>query len=317
MPVYPGALSGTFVSDAEPHRWTIVFSAGLSYHVAGAGDAWEDFRPRFAIAGRTAGGPSNIIAYSTPVHEGRAMGAISEVSETFRPRHSIPVRVTHWLITLAFLALLVTGVEIVISHPRFYWGETGNVNTRPLFKLPIPSSRVAVPTGYGYVLPDQNGWSRYLHFEAAWLAVFTGLFYVALGFFRGHFRRNLLPALTDLSSRSLAADLVRPLRFRRPSEEEAWSYNTLQRLTYLLVIFVLFPVIIWTGLAMSPGITSAIPAAVTVLGGQQSARTLHFFVSILLVVFLLVHVFMVYLAGFRKRTGAMITGRLSHPRERT
>jgi thiosulfate reductase cytochrome b subunit len=222
--------------------------------------------------------------------------------------------VTHWLITLAFLALLVTGVEILISHPRFYWGETGNVNTRPLFKLPIPSSRVAVPTGYGYVLPDQNGWSRYLHFEAAWLAVFTGLFYVALGFFRGHFRRNLLPALTDLSPQRLIA---RNLRFRRPSKEEDWSYNPLQRLTYLLVIFVLFPVIIWTGLAMSPGITSAIPAAVTVLGGQQSARTLHFFVSILLVVFLLVHVFMVYLAGFRKRTGAMITGRLSHPRERT
>ena len=108
-------------------RW-IVFSAGLSY-------------PVVAIASRTAGGPSNIISYPFPVHEGRAMGAISEVTETFRPRHSISVRVTHWLITLAFLALLVSGVELIISHPRFYWGETGNVNTRPLFKLPIPSSR--------------------------------------------------------------------------------------------------------------------------------------------------------------------------------
>ena len=85
-------------------------------------------------------------------------------------RHSALVRVTHWITTLCFLALLVSGVEIVISHPRFYWGETGNDLDAPLFKLPIPSSRALVPTGYGYVLPDQNGWSRYLHFQAAWVA---------------------------------------------------------------------------------------------------------------------------------------------------
>ena len=99
---------------------------------------------------------------------------------TVTSRHSAVVRVTHWITTLCFLALLVSGVEILISHPRFYWGETGNVLTPPLFKLPIPASRATVPTGYGYVLPDQNGWSRYLHFQAAWLAVLTGLLYVSL-----------------------------------------------------------------------------------------------------------------------------------------
>jgi hypothetical protein len=87
------------------------------------------------------------------------------------PRHSALVRVTHWITTLCFFALLVSGIEIVISHPRFYWGETGTVLTTPLFQLPIPSSRRLVPTGYGYVLPDQNGWSRAQHFEAAWIAV--------------------------------------------------------------------------------------------------------------------------------------------------
>jgi len=91
----------------------------------------------------------------------------------------------------------------------------------------------------------------------------------------------------------------------------------LQRLTYLLVIFVLFPLVIWTGLAMSPAVASAIPAAVTVLGGQQSARTIHFFVSGFLVLFLLVHVLMVCLAGFRNRVGAMITGRPTERMERT
>ena len=236
--------------------------------------------------------------------------------EILRPRHSAVVRVTHWLITLSFLALLVTGVEILISHPRFYWGEIGNVNTSPLFTLPIPSSRDTVITGYGYVLPDQNGWSRYLHFEAAWVAVLTGLLYVAFGFFKGHFRRNLLPAPSDLSATRLAIDIARHLRFGRPSDEEAWSYNVLQRLTYLLVIFVLFPLVIWTGLAMSPAIESVFPALVTVLGGRQSARTIHFFVSICLVLFLLVHVLMVYLAGFRNRVAAMTIGRLPKPMER-
>jgi thiosulfate reductase cytochrome b subunit len=99
------------------------------------------------------------------------------------------------------------------------------------------------------------------------------------------------------------------LRFRRPGLEDAWSYNPVQRIAYLLVIFVLFPIVVWTGLAMSPGFVSAVPAAVTLLGGQQSARTLHFFVSAALAVFLLVHVAMVIRAGFRSRVRAMITGR--------
>jgi thiosulfate reductase cytochrome b subunit len=195
------------------------------------------------------------------------------------PRHALFVRVTHWVTALCFFALLITGIEILISHPRFYWGEIGNVLTRPLFKIPIPASRATVPTGYSFRLPDQNGWSRALHFQAAWFAVLTGLLYVVLGAVCGHFRKN------------------------------AQSYNPIQRLTYLLVIFGLFPLVIWTGLAMSPAITSVFPPVVTVLGGQQSARTIHFFVSILLLLFVLVHVTMVYRAGFWKLTRAMITGR--------
>ena len=107
------------------------------------------------------------------------------------------------------------------------------------------------------------------------------------------------------------------LRFERPSAAEAWSYNLLQRLSYLFVIFFLFPLVIWTGLAMSPGFVSAVPATVTLLGGQQSARTIHFFVSLALVLFLLVHVVMVFVAGFRSRMRAMITGRAGGGVERT
>jgi thiosulfate reductase cytochrome b subunit len=252
-----------------------------------------------------------------------AMGIPAQIEVTdqpataVRPRHPALVRVTHWLTAIAFLALLITGVEILLSHPRLYWGEDGNVNTKPLIRFPVPSSRDMVPTGYGYVLPDQNGWSRYLHFQSAWLLVLTGVVYLAYGILGGHFWRNLLPVSSELAPRSIGGVIAGHLRFKRPSENEAWSYNVLQRLSYLLVIFVLIPLVIWTGLVLSPAVESAVPWAVTLLGGHQSARTLHFFVTVLLVLFLLVHVFMVWMAGFRKRVGAMITGRATAPLERT
>jgi len=238
-------------------------------------------------------------------------------SATDTPRHSGVVRVTHWITTLCFFALLVTGIEILISHPRFYWGETGNVLTPSLFDLPIPASRGSVKTGYGFVLPDQNGWSRSLHFQAAWVAVFAGLLYAVSGLLAGHFRKNLFPARGHLSWRALSETIANHLRFKPPVEAQAGSYNVLQRLTYLLVIFVLFPLMIWTGLAMSPGFTAAFPATVTVFGGQQSARTIHFFVTVALVLFLLVHILMVWLAGFGNRMRAMITGHPGPPKERS
>lgn len=233
--------------------------------------------------------------------------ASSAPARDLLPRHGALVRTTHWIIAAAFAALLITGIEILTSHPRFYWGDTGNVGMTPLFQFPIPSSRDTVPTGYGYVLPDQNGWSRYLHFESAWIAVLAGMLYVAWGLAAGHFRRNLLPQPGSLSWTALRAHL----NFRRrPGSEDAWSYNPVQRITYLFVIFVLFPLAVWTGLAMSPAFVSAVPRAVILLGGDQSARTLHLFVSAALLLFVLLHLLMVILAGFASRVLAMITGRV-------
>src|SRR5450631_2509873 len=128
--------------------------------------------------------------------------AASVPATTVRTRHSALVRVTHWITVVSFCALLISGVEILISHPRFYWGEAGNALTPPLFKIPIPSSRATVPTGYGYVLPDQNGWSRYLHFQAAWAVVLTGLVYAIAGLWTSHFRNNLFPPPADRKWRS-------------------------------------------------------------------------------------------------------------------
>ncbi len=233
------------------------------------------------------------------------------------PRHSALVRVTHWLTVLSFLALLVTGLEIVISHPRFYWGETGNVNMHPLFTIPIASSRDTVPTGYAYVMPDQNGWSRYLHFEAAWVVVLTGIIYVLAGVFSGHFRRDLVPEPGSRGPRAFLQRMVQYLRRSPPSASESRSYNVLQRAAYLSVIFILFPLVIWTGLALSPAFNAAFPFFVDILGGRQSARTLHFFVTWAIVLFFAIHIAMIALSGFWTRTRAMITGRGSAPEDRS
>lgn len=222
-------------------------------------------------------------------------------------RHSLLVRITHWITALSFFALLLSGGEIVLSHPRFYWGEIGDDLTRPLFQLPVPASRDLVPTGYHFVLPDQNGWSRALHFQAAWLLVFTGLLYLIWGLVSGHFRRSLFP---NASPARWRAALVEHLRFRRPDPSQPQSYNPLQRLAYLIVIFILFPLAVWSGLALSQTFDAICPFAVQSLGGFQSARTIHFFDAIALTVFLVVHVVMIARAGFLRLTRAMITGHL-------
>ena len=214
------------------------------------------------------------------------------------PRHSVLVRITHWISTLSFIGLMVSGIAILLAHPRFYWGETGALGAPSIFDLPLR-----------FMLGGQSGWGRSLHFESAWVCVLNGLLYVASGIANRHFRKNLVPAKEDLTWSSLQGVVESHLRFARPGEEESQRYNVFQRLTYLALIFVLFPLMIWTGLAMSPAITSVFPALVTALGGHQSARTIHFFGAILLVVFVFIHIAMVWRAGFRRRVGAMITGR--------
>jgi len=211
-------------------------------------------------------------------------------------RHSALVRVTHWISALSFIGLAISGRAILLAHPRLYWGETGAVGTPALIDLP-----------FDFVLVGQSGWGRSLHFLSAWVAILTGLIYVAWGVVTDHIRRDLLPARADLAWRSIGRAASNHLRLRSALVGST-SYNPLQRLAYLAVVFVMFPLTIWTGLAMSPAMTSVFPTLVNVLGGQQSARTIHFFAACLLVLFLIVHVVMVWLTGFVDRMWAMIAG---------
>ena len=210
--------------------------------------------------------------------------------------HSAVVRVTHWLVAISFFSLVISGIAILIIHPRLYWGETGTWDMPSLIDLPLTYTR------------GHSGWGRSLHFLAAWVCVLSGLIYIVTGLINDHFRADLIPSKAELNWRSMVGVIRHHLRRRRPADEDSWRYNVVQRLTYLVVAFVLFPAMIWTGLAMSPSITSQYPFMVTMLGGHQSARTLHFIVANILVGFLIVHLAMLFLVGFRVRVVAMITG---------
>jgi Ni/Fe-hydrogenase b-type cytochrome subunit len=236
--------------------------------------------------------------------ESVSVPALTVTSSATSRRHSAVVRVTHWVNAICFIALLVSGIAILLAHPRLYWGETGAVGGPSLIDLPLP-----------FVLDIPiRGPGRYLHFLSAWVCVLTGLLYILSGVITRHFRRELLPSKSHLAWHSLTQTISNHLHFRRPPEEEALSYNVLQRLAYLTVIFILYPLAIWTGLAMSPALTSVFPWLRAIFGGQQSARTIHFFVAVSLVLFLLVHIVMVIRAGFRARMRAMITGHNSASR---
>lgn len=222
------------------------------------------------------------------------------------PRHSAMVRITHWIFTLSFFGLVVSGFAIILAHPHFYWGETGGIGTPSLFDLPLPT-----------MLGGPSGWGRSLHFLSAWIAVLTGSLYAVSGILTQHFRVRLLPAPADLSLRNLRTSVLDHLLFNRPGSlnKADEAYNVLQRLSYLSVIIVFFPMTIITGLAMSPVITSVIPQIVTIFGGHQTARTIHFFLADFLILFLLVHVAMVIVAGFSSRMRVMITGRAAIRKE--
>ncbi len=220
----------------------------------------------------------------------------SEVRQ--EPRHSVLVRVTHWINAASLIALVLSGIAILLAYPRMHWGETGTLGTPSLFDLPLP-----------FVLDlGIRGPGRYLHFLAAWICLFTGLAYAISGLHTQHFRKNLLPRRSDLRLQSILKVASDHLFLRRPSEEGAWTYNLFQRFSYLTVVFFLFPFMFITGFAMSPAITSVFPVFVSIFGGHQTARTLHFFAANFLVLFLFVHVAMVVLAGFTERCRAMITG---------
>jgi thiosulfate reductase cytochrome b subunit len=212
------------------------------------------------------------------------------------PRHDLAVRITHWINAIGTLALIVSGVAILFAHPRLYWGETGAVGGPSLIDLPIPFV-------FGH-----SGWGRYLHFLAAWVCVISGVVYVFSGMVTKHVGRDVLPSSSDLRWTNLRSVIADHVRFRLSSRDGLDSYNVLQRLSYAGMTFVVGPLVLLSGLAFSPMLASVIPWIVSLFGGQQSARTIHFFAAVAVVLFLGAHVLMVALTGFKARMRSMIAG---------
>jgi thiosulfate reductase cytochrome b subunit len=247
-----------------------------------------------------------------------------KLSHTGDSKHSTWVKTTHWIGTISFLLLVFTGVEIIMVHPRFYWGEVGNDLTPALFELPISrnyhhggwektmpfftNAGSPVSASRTYAIFNKNGWGRSLHFLSAWFLVITGLLYLLTAILSGHIKRNLLPKTKELSFRLLIKDIADHIRMKFEFIKGP-QYGLLQKLSYLIVLFFLFPIIILTGLTMSPAIAAACPFLLKIFFGAQSARTIHFFAAALLVLFLIVHILMIIRTGFKQHMRAMTFGR--------
>jgi len=209
----------------------------------------------------------------------------------------------HWVNAAALAVLLMSGLNIFSAHPALYWGSSSYTGHGPLLAF----AAHAIP---GWLMLPSERWlamARRWHFFFAWVLVINAVCYLAYSIASRHLARDLAPNVADL--RSIGRSILDHLRLRHPAGEAARRYNVLQKLAYLAVIFVLVPLVVLMGLAMSPRLDAAVPGWVDLFGGRQSARTVHFVGAWLIVAFVLVHVFETIVSGFWNHLRSMITGR--------
>ncbi|MFN0123407.1 MAG: cytochrome b/b6 domain-containing protein [Blastocatellia bacterium] len=244
--------------------------------------------------------------------------------QTSTAQHTRWVRLSHWIGTIGFMTLVFTGVVILMCHPRLYWGETGNNLTPALIELPIsrnhqhggwensapfyPDRASPITANRNFRTFNMNSWGRSLHFLAAWVLVLTGAFYLLAGFITGHFRRHFAPGPAELGPRQFWRELKEHARLRIRAATGGPQYGLLQKCAYSGIVFLALPLAVITGLTMSPAITAAYPFLLSLSGGFQSARTIHFFAFVALTLFLLAHIFMVIKSGFKRQIRGMILG---------
>ena len=254
------------------------------------------------------------------------------------PRHSRVTRITHWINVVAITLLLMSGLQIFNAHPALYWGKASHFAEPWVSMKAVPRGEDLIGvTKIGSLTLETTGlfgysgkvgkreprgfpaWStipgyrslvdgRHWHFFFAWLFVINGLVYLGANLANGHLK-DLVPSRVQLDPRHLWQEIQDHARLRFPKGEEARHYNGLQKLAYGGVVFALLPLMLLTGLTMSPGMNAALPWLVDLFGGRQSARTLHFISASLIVGFILVHLVMVVVSGLGNNLRSMITGR--------
>jgi thiosulfate reductase cytochrome b subunit len=258
-------------------------------------------------------------------------------------RHRVATRIWHWINTIVVFVMIMSGLMIFNAHPRLYWGkyganadhawlQIGAIDNKGIVqignvKLPTdgvlgrwtdPNGRVqtrafpywaTIPSAYS--LADARRW----HLLFAWALVIGGIGYWAISFANRHVIGDLLPTRKELAPRHIWQDIRDHARLRLPTGEAAATYNVLQKISYVGILFVVLPLLVLTGLAMSPGMNAAWPFLLDVFGGRQSARSIHFIVTTLIGGFVVVHLTLVILAGAGNEVRSMITGRWKVPPE--
>lgn len=253
-------------------------------------------------------------------------------------RHALAVRVSHWANLVFFAIMLMSGLQIFNAHPALYWGNKSNFadpylalyakrtddgriigqtdilghtfNTTGWLGASGEVNGQPVPRGFpAWITIPSVQWlamGRRWHFFFAWLFVLNGFCYLVYAVLSRHLTRDLVPHRPEL--RRIGHSIWEHLRFRFPEGEEARRYNVLQKLTYIVVLFVLGPLILLTGLTMSPTMDTVFPWLLDVFGGRQGARTIHFLCAFSFVAFALVHIFMVLVSGVWNNLRSMVTG---------
>ena len=266
----------------------------------------------------------------------RALGLVPAGPYTFFRRHTLFVRLSHWINAGCLAFLLMSGLQIFNAHPALYWGKSSDFD-HPILSL------TAEPTETGYVGVTQIGpwhwdttgvlgasnedgvlmprgfpaWAtlpgpqwlamgRLWHFAFAWILVINGLAFFLYGLWSRHFARDLAPTAHDIAH--LPREIVDHARLRFAHGEAARHYNALQKLAYCFVLFVLAPLIVLTGLTMSPTMDAAFPVLPWIFGGRQTARTIHFLCAFSFLGFFIVHIAMVVLSGTWNNLRSMLTG---------
>lgn len=231
-------------------------------------------------------------------------------------RHRLFTRLWHWVNAVAVIVMLMSGLMISNAHPRLYWGEYGANFDHAWLDLNhyLPGGRfpgwITIPSRYS--LADGRLW----HLAFAWVFAFGFLAFLIAGLINRHIQRDLALKKGELAPKHLLAEIVHHAQLKFPTGAAALNYNTLQKITYILVLFVIFPSLILTGLCLQPGLSPLTGWAIDLFGGRATARSVHFICAGCIALFIVVHLTLVVLAGPFNEIRSMITGKFRIPHDR-
>lgn len=310
--------------------------ASLIHHGVGTSQGREDDQVS-DLAMRTAQFPSIEQADSHGLTTTQVDGSVGRSASTPTLeriyRHRLPVRISHWLNVPILIILIMSGLQIFNAHPALYWNDRSDrehpfLSIRPMKMENGEMRGITTILGHKFDTTGVLGYSdgkrrafpawatipsakvlamgRQWHLFFGWLLVINGLFFTVYALLSRHATRDLAPTGKDL--RGIGKAVKDHIVLRHPKGEEAKRYNVLQKLAYVVILFVVAPLIVLTGLTMSPTIDTAFPWLLTMFGGRQAARTIHFIACFTFVGFIVIHVLEVILTGFFNNIRSMVTG---------